>query len=214
MENMNNKLFVQYGCGLSAPKEWINFDASPTLRLQKNFLLKYFIRKIQNTKFPENAKYGDIIKGLPVKPGTCDAIYCSHVLEHLSLTDFRKALINTYYILKPGGVFRLVMPDLHLMAEEYIGNKMNSTSASINFIQNTGMGLEYRSRGFRAFIKSFFGNSRHLWLWDFESTTVELENAGFKNLRSCKFNDSEIPEFKFVENAERFNGAIAIEMTK
>ena len=29
------KKYVQYGCGLSAPNEWINFDVSPTLRIQK-----------------------------------------------------------------------------------------------------------------------------------------------------------------------------------
>jgi hypothetical protein len=78
MEITNKKLCVQYGCGLSAPKEWLNFDASPTLRMQKNFFFKYFITKIQNTKFPDNVKYGDIVKGLPVKTGSCDAVYCSH----------------------------------------------------------------------------------------------------------------------------------------
>ena len=214
MENKNNKLCVQYGCGLSAPKVWLNFDASPTLRIQKNIFLKYFIARLQDTKFPDNVKYGDIIKGLPVKPGTCDAVYCSHVLEHLSLTDFSKALINTYNILKPGGVFRLIMPDLHAMIDEYIKNKMNNTSASIDFIKNTGMGLEFRARGFKTFIKSFFGNSRHLWLWDFESTIAELERTGFKNIRKCKFNDSEIAEFKLVEDEDRFNGAISLEMIR
>jgi hypothetical protein len=29
------KIYIQYGCGLSAPKEWTNFDVSPTLRIQK-----------------------------------------------------------------------------------------------------------------------------------------------------------------------------------
>ncbi len=28
-------IYVQYGCGLSAPAGWNNYDASPTLRLQK-----------------------------------------------------------------------------------------------------------------------------------------------------------------------------------
>jgi predicted SAM-dependent methyltransferase len=214
MENKNNKLCVQYGCGLSAPKEWLNFDASPTLRIQKNIFLKYFIAGLQDTKFPDNVKYGDIIKGLPVKPGTCDAVYCSHVLEHLSLSDFRKALTNTYNILKPGGAFRLVMPDLHAMAEEYIKNKINNTSASIDFIKNTGMGLEFRARGFKTFIKSFFGNSRHLWLWDYESTIAELEKTGFKNIRKCKFNDSSVAEFKLVEDEGRFSNAIALEITR
>ncbi|MCI5142460.1 MAG: methyltransferase type 11, partial [Candidatus Electrothrix sp. ATG1] len=29
------KQFIHYGCGLSAPESWLNFDASPTLRLQR-----------------------------------------------------------------------------------------------------------------------------------------------------------------------------------
>lgn len=46
------------------------------------------------------------MKGLPnIKKESCDAIYCSHVLEHLCLVDFRIALLNTFNILKIGGVF-------------------------------------------------------------------------------------------------------------
>ena len=28
-------MYVQYGCGLSAPEEWINFDASLTLKRER-----------------------------------------------------------------------------------------------------------------------------------------------------------------------------------
>src|SRR5262245_22988509 len=31
---LTQALYVQYGCGLSAPDDWLNFDASPTLWLQ------------------------------------------------------------------------------------------------------------------------------------------------------------------------------------
>lgn len=107
--------YVQYGCGFSAGDGWLNFDASPTLRIEKI----PFFGKIASValsgnsdRFPESVRYGDIRKGPLVPAGTADGIYASHVLEHLSLVDFRKALANTYLMLADGGVFRLIVPDL------------------------------------------------------------------------------------------------------
>jgi hypothetical protein len=69
--------YVQYGCGLSAPAEWINFDVSPTLRIQKIPILGGLLKGRLNTRFPDNVRYGDIIKGLPVADNSCDGLYCS-----------------------------------------------------------------------------------------------------------------------------------------
>jgi len=92
--------FVQYGCGFSVAEGWRNFDASPTLRLERLPVVGRFV--VGNmARFPDIVEYGDICKGLPVAANSCEAIYCSHVLEHLSLEDFRLALQNTYEHLKP-----------------------------------------------------------------------------------------------------------------
>ena len=80
-----NKLYVQFGCGLSAPKEWLNFDSSLTLRFEKIPLLGKLYSK-NEFRFPSNVLFGDIVKGLPkIMNNSCDGIYCSHILEHLSL---------------------------------------------------------------------------------------------------------------------------------
>lgn len=209
------KNYVQYGCGLSAPKEWINFDSSPTLRIQKTPILGFLLSNKLNTNFPENVKYGDIIKGLPVGKNSCDGVYCSHVLEHLSYQDFHYAIKNTYDILKPKGIFRLVMPDLNNLIDSYIENKKNGIKqASVKFIKNSGMGLESRQRGVKALLESTLGNSRHQWLWDLDSTIIELEKIGFKEIKECKFGDSKDKMFKFVEEEGRFHSAVAIQMTK
>lgn len=84
---MNDGQYVQYGCGLSAPNEWQNFDASPTLRFERLFLIGHLYTK-SKSRFPKNVKYGDIVKGLPVFIDSCKGVYCSHILEHLSLSDF------------------------------------------------------------------------------------------------------------------------------
>jgi SAM-dependent methyltransferase len=208
------KRLVHYGCGLDAPEEWINFDASPAIRLQHNPLSNFLLRPIFNVRFPKNILYGDIVKGLPVDKNNCDAIFCSHVLEHFSLEDFRKALRNTYDILKIGGIFRLIMPDLEVYARNYLASIKTDPSASILFLENTFLGKKKRPRNLKEILSSFWGNSTHLWLWDNASATHELEQAGFRDIRKCFFNDSNLLEFKLVENKDRFENSICLEMTK
>lgn len=207
--------YIQYGCGLSAPVEWINFDSSPTLRIQKIPILGLILSGISNANFPKNVLYGDIVKGLPLEDESCDGVYCSHVLEHLALDEFRTALLNTHKVLKPGGFFRLVMPDLELLIDSYIANRNNGQKdAAIRFMRSTLVALETRPSGVRGLIESAFGSTRHQWLWDERSTMMELEEIGFTNIRPCTYNDSSDAMFKFVEDEERFQDSIASEMTR
>lgn len=207
-------LYVQYGCGLSAPEGWINFDSSPTLRLQKISIIGGFFKG--KVLFPENIRFGDIIKRLPgIKTNSCDGIYCSHVLEHLSLTDCRIAIKNSYDLLKPGGCFRCVVPSLEAAVNKYIELlKTNPDTASIAFMNYTLLGLTKRERSIKNMILSFWGNSHHLWMWDKHSLLKELQSVGFTSVRVCQFNDSKDKKFILVENANRFNDAVAIEAIK
>lgn len=206
-------LYVQYGCGLCAPSDWINFDSSPTLRLQKIPLLSSFVK---NVKFPSNVLYGDIVKGLPnIKENSCNGIYCSHVLEHLSLNDCRLALLQTFGLLKTGGIFRCVLPDLGFSVNNYVATKGEKTpTAALQFMQETLLGIEDRPKGLKNKIILLFGNSHHLWMWDELALHQELLNVGFKEIRLCKYNDSTDVYFKSVEDETRFNGAIAFECIK
>ena len=211
-----SKTFVQYGCGLSAPEEWINFDASPSLRLQKIPLIGGFFKYIVTTPFPKNVKYGNIIKGLPVPENSCDGLYCSHVLEHLSLEDFRTSLKNSYKILRPGGVFRCLVPDLEYAAKKYVEQiSQGKRQASLDFMgDDTLLGMNERPTGIKGLLRANFGNSKHLWMWDKYSLKEELETAGFKSIRNCSYHDAEDPQFKMVEEEGRFRNAVALEASK
>lgn len=211
----NKKLYVQYGCGLSAPESWLNFDVSPSLRLQKIPLVGSILKKTSKVVFPSNVVYGDIIKGLPIQDNSCDGLYCSHTLEHLALNDFRKALINSFKVLKKGGIFRCVVPDLEFAARSYIKDlDSGEATASHTFMKNTLLGLAERPRSAQQLIRSFWGNSHHLWMWDAHSLAHELREAGFINIRSCSFNDCEDEAFSQVEESGRFINAVAIECRK
>lgn len=203
---------LHYGCGLHAPEGWVNCDASPTLWLQRLPLVGALARRLFRPIFPAPVEYGNIVPGLRIRPNSCDAIYCCHVLEHLSLTDARKALQNTFKYLKPGGTFRLVVPDFEQQIAAYLHDA--EPCAASNFLRYTFLGREARPRGVSSFIREYFGNSHHLWMWDYKSLADELRQIGFASIRRSEFGDSEDCDFKEVEDPGRFKWALAIECRK
>jgi hypothetical protein len=208
-------MYVQYGCGLSAPEYWLNFDASPTLRIQKIPVIGKALTR-GKVIFPERVKFGNILKGLPgIAYNSCDGIYCSHVLEHLSLNDCRYAIAETFKLLKPGGIFRCVLPDLETYIHEYTQMRTaNNPGAAMHFMNQSLLGVTERPRGIKGLMIQMMGNSHHLWMWDQFSLKVELEDVGFSSVRACSFNDSMDANFKLVEEASRFQSAFALEAIK
>lgn len=208
---MKGYLYVQYGCGWCAPEGWINFDASPTLRLERIPGFRIFIKK-NRQPFPSNVLYGDIIRGLPMGRGSCKGMYCSHVLEHLALEDLKSALKNTYSFLSEEGLFRFVIPDLRYYAQRYVND--SSAMAAHTFMKDTGLGQEKRERHPYEFFLQWIGNSRHRWMWDYPSIEKELGQAGFRKIRRANYGDSEDPMFRKVEEKERWENCLGIECAK
>jgi predicted SAM-dependent methyltransferase len=207
------KRYVQYGCGFSAPTNWVNYDASPTLRFERLPLLgKFYTRNTQ--RFPDNVKYGDIVTGLPEQSDSCDGIYCSHILEHLAYNDFLKALRNTYQVLKPGGIFRAVVPDLKTVATNYLKSFDEQETPANEFMRSTMLGIEDKGKGIASLLKGLYGNSKHLWMWDYKSLQAELKTAGFKEIRPAVYGDSSDVYFASVEEENRFYSAAAFECIK
>lgn len=202
---MKSDNYIQYGCGLSAPESWVNYDASPTLRLQRIPALGPILTR-SGPVFPRNIRYGDIVKGLPLARGSCTAIYCSHVLEHLALDDLRTALKNTFAYLKPGGTFRFVLPDLEAMARSYV--ESSDRQPSVEFMEASLLGQERRPRSIGGLLRDWLGNSRHLWMWDYRSLEVELRAAGFTSVRRAVYGDAADARFRDVEDEGRWSGPV------
>jgi SAM-dependent methyltransferase len=197
-------LYIQYGSGFSAPEGWLNFDASPTLRFERLPIIGRLVTK-NATRFPANTRFGNILRGLPVADGTADAIYASHVLEHLALEDCRAALRTTCRLLKPGGVFRLIVPDLHWRAAAYLAAaQAGAPDASARFMRSCYLGAETAPRGLLPSLKALLSHANHLWMWDEAAMRAALTQAGFVNIRRAAFGDNPHPAFAKVENIDRF----------
>lgn len=196
--------YVQYGCGACAPEAWVNFDASARLRFEQAPVFGHILRATVGCLFPANVRFGDIVRGLPVPDNIASGVYCSHVLEHLPRDDLPIALRNTLRILIPGGVFRLVVPDLQWRAARYLAAaEGGDASAADELMDGCYLGVRRRLI-FIGAARAAFGKSRHLWMYDFAALKALLEQAGFVGIRRCDCGDAVDPMFGIVEEKDRF----------
>lgn len=79
---------------------------------------KAFIEVIKE----RNIRYGSATR-LPFKDHTMDVVYSSHTIEHLYEEDFIKFMKDSERVLKPGGVFRMAIPDLNIYLKKYEDTK-------------------------------------------------------------------------------------------
>jgi SAM-dependent methyltransferase len=198
--------YIQYGCGTSCPDGWLNYDTSPRLRFEQLPGVRKILPLLgKNPLFPERVRLGDIVKGLPVPAESAKAVYCSHVLEHLDRASLEVALRNTIKMLKPGGVFRLVVPDLEWRVRKFI-EMIDAGKVDANdwFMRSSHLGEAKPLLGLTGRTVAAFGNSKHRWMWHQDSMAKMLLQAGFVAVRRCGFGDAEDNMFALVESKERF----------
>jgi SAM-dependent methyltransferase len=201
---MTDGLYVQFGCGFSCAEGWLNFDSSPSLRLERLPIVGGLIR-VNETRFPALARHGDVTRGLPVASGAAVGVYASHVLEHLARADAEAALAEAHRLLRPGGVFRIVVPDLRGRAEAYLAAASRGDGdAGDGFMRSTLLGVESRPASLVSWVKRTFGGSAHLWMWDEPSLTAALHGAGFSSVRTARLGDADDAMFDRVEHESRF----------
>jgi predicted SAM-dependent methyltransferase len=91
---------VNIGCGYHYHPDWINLDLYRAA----------------------GVVYHDLRRLLPFPEASVDAVYHSHVLEHIDKDKAEKFTRDCYRVLKPGGIIRVVVPDLEEICREYLKN--------------------------------------------------------------------------------------------
>lgn len=201
---MTEPVYVQYGAGWSSGEGWRNFDSSPRLWMERLPIFGPLFSQ-GGAGYPADVEFGNILTGLPLPDGSVRGIYASHVLEHLSYVDFQIALRNTFRLLEPGGVFRLIVPDLEERARRYIDRARDCDPlAAESFMEECCLGAFERPKSLIEHFKASLGNTGHLWMWDRFSMQAALEKVGFVEVRFCQFGDAPDSAFRAVEAPDRF----------
>ncbi|MDD1503983.1 methyltransferase domain-containing protein [Lysinibacillus sp. CNPSo 3705] len=89
---------LNIGCGSTFHEDWVNVDIYST---------------------SEHVIEMDIRKGIAFEDSSFDVVYSSHVLEHMSKNAAEELVKEMMRVLKPGGILRLVVPDLEAIITNY-----------------------------------------------------------------------------------------------
>jgi predicted SAM-dependent methyltransferase len=92
---------VNLGCGACFHPDWVNFDLI--------------------SQSPDVIEH-DLRTRLPLDDASCAVVYHSNVLEHLPHAFAPLFLKECHRVLVPGGVLRVVVPDLETIARLYLKN--------------------------------------------------------------------------------------------
>ena len=117
MKITEEDIYVQFGAGNEAVARCKNFYVSPRLSLQRLPLIGRVF--CGGCIFESVVLHGDLVKGLLLSPNTVKELFASHVLEHLSYDDALTALKNSSKMLKPGGFFRMIVPNFKFYVDDY-----------------------------------------------------------------------------------------------
>ena len=90
---------LNFGCGSVFHADWVNLDTAPA---------------------DPRVLAHDVRRGLPFPAESFDAVYGSHVLEHLDPAAAGRLVRDCRRVLKPGGIVRLVVPDLETIVRLYL----------------------------------------------------------------------------------------------
>lgn len=117
----------------------------------------------------------DVTRPLPIAASSIGGIYTEHCFEHLPLDGGRAFLAECLRILRPGGVIRIVVPDLEMYARRYVDRLDGRATALPNayFVNRTGVDLPV------ALINELFYGSGHRFIYDYRALADLLQEAGF-----------------------------------
>lgn len=212
----NKELCLNIGCGFTHGPSWSSFDSSPTLIISKIPILGNAVLKIfGKSNWPSEVKIGNALSSTLVPPNSCDLIFFSHALEHLSYSEASIALSNIFVFLKPGGTLRIIVPDLESGINKYLSQReTNDPNAANDLIQALGIGM-YSSRiTLLSRLHEAFANSRHQWMYDSRSLELLLLDVGFSHVALSAYGSWSDNRFSEIESKERHDFSICFEANK
>ncbi len=139
---------------------------------------------------------------------SCDVVFCSHVFEHIPHTRIPIVLSEINRVLRPGGILRILTPNLARIAKAYVEKdkeffrKAKEEDESLrtdlgfggmmmNFIVSPGQDTALLDRNLEQFIAGY----AHLYSYDYSMLAIMLEKLGYSPKQAC-FCESEMPEMR------------------
>jgi hypothetical protein len=175
---------LNIGCGATPTAGWLNLDNSLAVRVARQPVLLRALtatgvlsgssRDLASTARSENIRYANAVRRIPCPDSSVTAAYSAHMIEHLDRGEARLFLREVRRVLRPGGIVRIAAPDLSMLVARYVESRDADEFVSGTYLAaGRPAGLLSRAR------HAVVGPRHHLWMYDGESLTGLLRDAGF-----------------------------------
>lgn len=183
---------LHFGCFNYPQDGWINTDVTPHLWIARVPGLAWTIHKLgkmSDDRMAEHkrgifrrVRYLNVTKSWPYPANSLDAVYSSHVLEHLPLHGAKKCLAEAYRCIEPGGGIRISVPDLDAHIREY--DPAKSMDWAINFFE-----ADQKSE-----------KNMHHFMYNFQNLGGLLKTAGFTVVTRHEYRQGKCPDVDKLDN--------------
>jgi predicted SAM-dependent methyltransferase len=195
-------LRLNIGSQSNRPDGWLNVDIAP--RREDVYLDATNMEAIPSESF--------------------DAVLCEHMIEHVGCLEGQDVMRSIYRILKPGGVVRIVTPNLNKLART-ITDPQNNVEREISVFrqefENSSIGRKYPGISNVDYINIMFREWGHQYLYTSQNLSEKLKAIGFSTVIETKPNNIINDLFDGAQGHGRLLGyeindlnAIAFEATK
>ncbi|QNP41791.1 class I SAM-dependent methyltransferase [Lysobacter solisilvae (ex Woo and Kim 2020)] len=178
----SRELNLHIGCGPYLLPGWVNIDIHPA-PLATN-----------------------VLWGLPFAADSARHVFLSHLLEHLFYpNDVHPFLVDVRRVLAPGGIVRIVVPDIAQCIDAYQRDDAEFFAARREH-WGTGDGQTTRLEDFLAYAGAgpdpAWLFQAHKFGYDFATLQRALQRAGFVDIERSSFNGSRHPALQVDANSE------------
>ena len=212
---------LNLGCGYQTSERCTNIDWSLPVRLKGSALGRMAVPLLirGDRRVAYDAMDGEVLrhnlkKGIPFPDQSVEGVYHSHLLEHLDYDVAPIFLAEVKRVLKPGGVHRIVVPDLEFETRRYVtsleetaaGNSTPSEHEETirllidQMVRKESWGTSQQQGLRRRTENALLGDARkrgetHQWMYDRVSLPAKLMEAGFVDAKVVSYNTSSIEDW-------------------
>ena len=197
---------LNLGSGPHTVRGWVNVDKSWSPQVQRRPRVRRLLERLQIIG-PDQVAEGwqaeivrvDVTKCFPWPDGSVAAIYSSHFLEHLARSEAYTVLERCHRALRPGGIIRLVMPDLEHAARNYLNAlEAGDERAADRFVEFLGFAPDLSGNFLRRVAVRLL-HRPHQWMYDEASLSHELGQVGFRNVRPASYRQGRIRDVEQLD---------------
>ena len=206
-----DSLRLHLGCADCTPSGWVNVDYALGARLARLPWIGRACRALGLLRldWPRGIVVHDLRRPFPWADDSAEAVYSSHTLEHLSGDAGRRFVHECHRVLRPGGVLRIVVPDLRACVQTYLDGKVPAGE----FLGTLGVDPVMPGDGWLRRFLAPWVRFPHRCMYDEDSLPALLREAGFV-VELADALHSRIADIDRLEVGDRTTGAVIAEGVK